>query len=146
MKIKLLCVGKNNRSIWLESLKEYSKRVNQYVSFTVEYVYVGKIGKKSIPYVIKKDESKKLLLKIKKDDVVVFLYERGKKLSSTAFSKTIENYQSNSANSLVFVVSGPYGFLYQIYTNFINQMSLWDMTFSHQMVRLFFCEQLYRAT
>lgn len=54
MKIKLLCIGKNNRSVWLESLKEYSKRVNQYASFTVEYVYVGKIGKKVSLMLLKK--------------------------------------------------------------------------------------------
>ena len=95
MKIKLLCVGKNNRSYWFKSLEDYFKRINKYASFTIEYVSEVKKGKKNIPYLIKKEETKKLILKIKKEDVVVLLDEKGKSLNSSAFARKIENYQNN---------------------------------------------------
>lgn len=145
MKIKLLCVGKNNRSVWFKSLEDYFKRINQYASFTIEYVSEVKKGKKKIPYLIKKEETKKIILKIKKEDVVVLLDERGKSLNSSAFARKIENYQNDGVQSLVFIIGGVYGFADEIYENFPNRICLSEMTFSHQMVRLFFCEQLYRA-
>lgn len=145
MKIKLLCVGKNNRSVWFESVTDYTKRVNQFTSFTIDYVTEGKTGKKSIPAVIKKEEAKKLLQKLNTEDVVVLLDEKGKSLNSKAFAKTIENHQNSGVRNLVFVIGGAFGFSDQIYERFPHKIRLSDMTFSHQMVRLFFCEQLYRA-
>tara|TARA_B100000886_G_C20206348_1_gene400575 strand:- start:155 stop:628 length:474 start_codon:yes stop_codon:yes gene_type:complete len=145
MKIKLLCVGKNNRSDWFKSLEDYFMRINQYASFTIEYVSEVKKGKKNIHYLIKKEETKKLMLKIKKEDVVILLDEKGKSLNSLAFARKIENYQKNSVQSLVFIIGGAYGFSDEIYSNFTNRICLSEMTFSHQMIRLFFCEQLYRA-
>ncbi len=145
MKIKLLCVGKNNRSAWFESVEDYFKRVNQFTSFDIEYMSEVKTGKKSIPDIIKKEEAKKLLLKIKKNDIVVLLDEKGKSLNSEGFAKTIENYQNSGVQNLVFIIGGAYGFSDHFYAKFPNRMRLSDMTFSHQMVRLFFCEQLYRA-
>lgn len=76
MKIKLLCVGKNNQSEWFDSVDDYLKRVNQYTSFTIDYVSEVKTGKKSIPDLIKKEEGKKLLSKIKKEDLVILLDEK----------------------------------------------------------------------
>ena len=145
MKIKLLCVGKNNRSVWFKSLEDYFKRINKYASFTIEYVSEVKKGKKNISYLIKKEETKKLILKIKKEDVVVLLDEKGKSLNSSAFARKIENYQNNGVQSLVFIIGGAYGFADEIHKNFPNRICMSEMTFSHQMVRLFFCEQLYRA-
>ena len=145
MKIKLVCIGKNNRSDWLKSLEDYFKRINKYTSFTIEYVSEVKKGKKNISYLIKKEETKKLILKIKKEDVVILLDEKGKSLSSSAFAKKIEHYQNNGVQSLVFIIGGAYGFTKEIYAIFPNRICLSEMTFSHQMVRLFFCEQLYRA-
>tara|TARA_B100000989_G_C19341998_1_gene385386 strand:+ start:94 stop:567 length:474 start_codon:yes stop_codon:yes gene_type:complete len=145
MKIKLLCVGKNNRSLWFKSIEDYFKRINLYTSFTIEYVSYVKAGKKNIPSVVKKEETKKLMLKIKKEDFVVLLDEKGKSLNSSAFARKIENYQNNGVQSLVFIIGGAYGFSDEIYANYTNRISLSEMTFSHQMIRLFFCEQLYRA-
>jgi 23S rRNA (pseudouridine1915-N3)-methyltransferase len=145
MKIKLLCVGKNNQSEWFDSVDDYLKRVNQYTSFTIDYVSEVKTGKKSIPDLIKKEEGKKLLSKIKKEDLVILLDEKGKSFNSLAFAKKIETHQKNSVRNLVFIIGGAFGFSDQIYTSFPNRMRLSDMTFSHQMIRLFFCEQLYRA-
>ena len=145
MKIKLLCVGKNNRSLWFKSIEDYFKRINLYTSFTIEYVSYVKAGKKNIPSEVKKEETKKLMLRIKKEDVVLLLDEKGKSLNSSAFARKIENYQNNGVQSLVFIIGGAYGFSDEIYANYTNRISLSEMTFSHQMARLFFCEQLYRA-
>jgi 23S rRNA (pseudouridine1915-N3)-methyltransferase len=145
MKIKLLCVGKNNNSIWVDSLEHYSKRINQYTAFSIEYIPVVKTGKKSNPELVKNEEAKKLLLKIKKDDYVILLDEKGKAFSSKTFAETIENMQNMGVRDLVFIIGGAFGFSEKIYLNFDYKVRLSDMTFSHQMIRLFFCEQLYRA-
>ena len=145
MKIKLLCVGKNNNSIWFDSMEHYSKRINQYVNFSIEYIPDVKTGKKSNPEMVKNEEAKKLLLKIKKDDVVILLDEKGKAFSSKTFAKNVENQQNMGVKNLVFIIGGAFGFSEKIYLTFNNKVRLSDMTFSHQMIRLFFCEQLYRA-
>ena len=145
MKIKLLCIGKNNNSIWFDSMEHYSKRINQYVNFSIEYIPDVKTGKKSNPELVKNEEAKKLLLKIKKDDVVILLDEKGKAFSSKTFAETIENQQNMGIRNLVFIIGGAFGFSEKIYLTFNNKVRLSDMTFSHQMIRLFFCEQLYRA-
>ena len=145
MKIKLLCVGKNNNSIWFDSMEHYSKRINQYVNFSIEYIPDVKTGKKSNPELVKNEEAKKLLLKIKKDDVVILLDENGKAFSSKAFAETVENHQNMGVRNLVFIIGGAFGFSENIYLTFDKKIRLSDMTFSHQMIRLFFCEQLYRA-
>ena len=84
------------------------------------------------------------MLKIKKEDAVILLDEKGKSLNSSAFTRKIENYQNNSLQSLVFIIGSTYGFSDEIYSNFTNKIYLSEMTFSHQMILLFFCEQLYR--
>ena len=145
MKIKLLCVGKNNNSIWFDSMEHYTKRINQYVNFSIEYIPDVKTGKKSNPELVKNEEAKKLLLKIKKDDVVILLDEKGKAYSSKAFAETVENYQNMGVRNLVFIIGGAFGFSENIYLTFDKKIRLSDMTFSHQMVRIFVAEQLYRA-
>jgi len=145
MKIKLICVGKNNNSIWFDSVEHYSKRINQYVNFSIEYIPDVKTGKKSNPELVKNEEAKKLLLKIKKDDVVILLDEKGKAFSSKTFAENVENHQNMGIRNLVFIIGGAFGFSKKIYLNYNNKVRLSDMTFSHQMIRLFFCEQLYRA-
>jgi len=145
MKITLLCIGKNKDSCWLDVMENYSKRINQYVNFSIEYIPDVKTGKKSNPELVKNEEAKKLLLKIKKDDVVILLDEKGKAFSSKTFAEIIENQQNMGIRNLVFIIGGAFGFSEKIYLTFNNKVRLSDMTFSHQMIRLFFCEQLYRA-
>ncbi len=145
MKITLLCIGKNKDSCWLDVMENYSKRINQYQQFNIDYLPDVKTGKKSIPEQIKKEEAKKILSKVKKEDTVILLDEKGKAFTSYAFAKTIEQQQNQSIKSLVFIVGGAYGFSEEIYAAYPTKMRLSDMTFSHQMIRLFFCEQLYRA-
>ena len=145
MKIKLLCVGKNNNSIWFDSMEHYSKRINQYVNFSVEYIPDVKTGKKSNPELVKNEEAKKLLLKIKKDDVVILLDENGKAFSSKAFAETVENHQNMGVRNLVFIIGGAFGFSENIYLTFNKKIRLSDMTFSHQMIRLFFLRTIIQS-
>jgi 23S rRNA (pseudouridine1915-N3)-methyltransferase len=126
-------------------MEHYTKRINQYVNFSIEYIPDVKTGKKSNPELVKNEEAKKLLLKIKKDDVVILLDEKGKAFSSKAFAETVENHQNMGVRNLVFIIGGAFGFSENIYLSFDKKIRLSDMTFSHQMIRLFFCEQLYRA-
>ena len=145
MKIKLLCVGKSSSNDWLESIAEYSKRINLYAPFEIDFVPDIKTGKKNIPSQLKKVEGEKLLQKIKKGDVVILLDEKGKSYNSISFAKEIQSHQNKGTQRLVFIIGGAFGFSDLLYQQFSNKIRLSDMTFSHQMIRLFFCEQLYRA-
>lgn len=145
MKIKLLCVGKSSSNDWLESIAEYSKRINLYAPFEIDFVPDIKTGKKNIPSQLKKAEGEKLLQKIKKGDVVILLDEKGKSHNSISFAKEIQSHQNKGTQRLVFIIGGAFGFSDLLYQQFSNKIRLSDMTFSHQMIRLFFCEQLYRA-
>lgn len=145
MKIKLLCIGKNNPNDWLDSIEQYTKRINAYAPFEIDYIPEVKTGKKSNPSQLKKAEGEKLLQKIKKGDIVILLDEKGKAYNSVSFSKEIQKYQNSGTQRLIFIIGGAFGFSEAIYSQFPNKIRISDMTFSHQMIRLFFCEQLYRA-
>jgi 23S rRNA (pseudouridine1915-N3)-methyltransferase len=145
MEIQLWCVGKTDRSFWSPAVEEYSKRIQHYIKFSIHFLPEAKAAKKSLPQQLKNDEATRLLQKIKPNDVVILLDEKGKSFSSVAFSKEIEQYMVSSTRRLIFIVGGAFGFSELLYDKFPKRMCLSSMTFSHQMVRLFFCEQLYRA-
>jgi 23S rRNA (pseudouridine1915-N3)-methyltransferase len=145
MEIQLMCIGKTDRSIWSEAMAKYQNRLEHYIKFSVIYLPNIKRSKKIDHVKVKMEESKILLQKVKTSDTVILLDERGKSLSSLAFSKEIENFMINGNNKIIFLIGGPYGFSKEIYEKFPNSIALSKMTFSHKMVRLFFCEQLYRA-
>ena len=145
MEIQLLCIGKTDRSFWAEALEMYEKRLQHYVKFSIRYLADVKTSKKSDPSKIKLEETKLLLEKIKPGDMVFLLDEKGKMFNSAEFSKEIENQMNSGKKKVLFVIGGAYGFSEELYQKFPERMALSKMTFSHQMVRLFFCEQLYRA-
>ena len=145
MEIQLLCIGKTDRSFWAEALEMYEKRLQHYVKFSIRYLADVKTSKKSDPSKIKLEETKLLLEKIKPGDMVILLNEKGKMFNSAEFSKEIENQMNSGKKKVLFVIGGAYGFSEELYQKFPERMALSKMTFSHQMVRLFFCEQLYRA-
>ena len=145
MEIQLMCIGKTDRSIWSEAMAKYQYRLKHYIKFSVIYLPSIKISKKIDPIKVKTEEGKILLKNISSSDTVILLDESGKSLSSNAFSKEIENYMINGNNKIIFLIGGPYGFSNEIYNKFPKSIALSKMTFSHQMIRLFFCEQLYRA-
>lgn len=138
MEIQLLCIGKTDRSFWAEALEMYEKRLQHYVKFSIRYLADVKTSKKSDPSKIKLEETKLLLEKIKPGDMVILLDEKGKMFNSAEFSKEIENQMNSGKKKVLFVIGGAYGFSEELYQKFPERMALSKMTFSHQMVRLFF--------
>ena len=145
MEIVLLCIGKTDRTFWVDPIEEYVKRLKHYTKFSIYCVNDNKVQKKMQPSELKNKEAKSILQKIKPGDFVYLLDEKGKSFSSNGLSKKIEQHMIGASQRIVFIIGGAYGFSEKIYLKFPNKISLSDMTFSHQMVRLFFCEQLYRA-
>ena len=140
-----MCIGKTNRSFWSDAVLEYQKRLKHYVRFSIIYLPEIKILKKIDKIKVKIQEGKLLLQKLNPNDTVILLDEKGKSLDSKTFSKEIENYMIKGKKKIIFVVGGAYGFSDEVYKIFPSRFALSKMTFSHQMVRLFFCEQLFRA-
>ena len=145
MEIVLLCVGKTDRTFWSDATEEYVKRLKHYTKFSMQFVADPKANKKTKPIDIKNVEAEKVLLKIKPGDFVYLLDEKGKSFTSNSFSKQIEKHMVSGTQRIVFIIGGAFGFSETLYQKFPQKISLSEMTFSHQMIRLFFCEQLYRA-
>ncbi len=145
MKITLIAVGKTEDKYLIEGIEKYLNRLKHYINFTVLIIPDIK-NTKSLSEAQQKSKEAELINKqINPTDVVLLLDEKGKKYSSVSFSQYLNKQMIGSVQNLVFIIGGPYGFDESIYKRANSTMSLSDMTFSHQMVRLFFIEQLYRA-
>ncbi len=145
MKITLLCIGKTDEKYLLEGIEKYTKRLKFYVNFSIVVLPDIK-NVKSLSAEQQKDKEALLILKqLKPQDFVALLDEHGKEFRSLEFSAYLEKMMIQSVQHLVFVIGGPYGFDQKIYDRAKSKISLSKMTFSHQMIRLFFTEQLYRA-
>ena len=144
MNILLLCIGKTD-SMEIESLISlYEKRLRHYIRF--ERIEIPDIKRKNqSPEQQKSVEADLILKKIQVQDYLVILDEKGKEWRSIEWAADLEKQMVQGLQRQVFLVGGPYGFAPSIYQRANRQMSLSKMTFSHQMVRLFFVEQLYRA-
>jgi len=145
MKIQLLLVGKTNESFLIEGFSMYEKRITNYIDFKTITIPELKNTKNISFEVIKKQESDLILKNITATDYVVLLDDKGKSLSSLEFAKFISSQMLKSTKKLVFIVGGAYGFSETIYNRANDKISLSKMTFSHQLVRIIFAEQLYRA-
>lgn len=145
MKIRLLCVGKTDNVQLQQLINDYEKRLRFYVKFAQETIPDIKNTKHLSEIQQKEKEGKAILEKLQPTDVVVLLDARGKSYSSIGFSAYIQQKMNAGIKQLVFVIGGPYGFADNVYREVREQISLSTMTFSHQMIRLFFTEQLYRA-
>lgn len=145
MKITLLVIGKTTESYFVEAIGEYQKRLKFYIPFELEVIPELKNTKGLTFEQQKEKEADLLLAKFQSGDSVVLLDERGKTFSSMEFATYIEKQMHVVSKRLIFVVGGPYGFSQRIYDRANGKISLSKMTFSHQMVRLFFVEQIYRA-
>ena len=144
MKIKLLVVGKTSESFLASLISDYHKRINRFVNF--EIIEINNINiKKANSLEIQKKEGIKILEKVDKKDQMFILDEKGKSYNSIDFSKFIENRMVNSSKNIIFIIGGAYGFSENIYSRSNSIISLSKMTFSHQIIRLFMVEQLYRA-
>ena len=145
MKILLLVIGKTDEDYLNTGIKKYVGRLGHYVSFELKEIPDIRNRKTLSEDQQKKAESFLLLQQLQPGDHVVLLDENGSQYSSVAFSENLEKLMASGAKRLVFIVGGPYGFAQEVYDKANAKMSLSAMTFSHQMVRLIFVEQLYRA-
>ena len=144
MKIKLLVVGKTSNSHLSSLINDYSKRINYYMKF--EIIMINNVKLKKInPLELKKIEGNSLLKKINKKDLVFLLDEKCSSYSSIQFSELIEKKTITKSKDLIFVIGGAYGFSSDLYDRCNSKISLSKMTTSHQLIRLFVAEQLYRA-
>ncbi len=145
MKIILLLIGKTDASFLTDAINEYKNRLGHYIPF--EMAIIPDIRNvKNLSEIQQKEKEGELLLKaLQPGDHVVLLDEKGKEFTSMQFASYIEKKQHTVSKRLVFVVGGPYGFSESVYNAAAEKIALSKMTFSHQMVRLFFIEQLYRA-
>lgn len=143
MEIKLIVVGKTKSSELVRLINEYVKRINFYKKFKIIVVNSLK-SKKNSEKEIKKIEGENVLKNIKKNELIFLLDENGKSFNSRKFADFLSNkFKTNK--SIVFVVGGAYGFSNEIKQKSNEIISLSEMTFSHQIIRLFFSEQVYRA-
>lgn len=145
MKITLAVVGKINNSFLNVGIDEYTKRTSFYLPFNIQYISDVKNTRKLTEQQQKQLEGQNILASLDRSDYVVLLDEHGKEFTSMEFSKYIEKKMASVPKRLVFVVGGPYGFSPEVYDRANEKISLSKMTFSHEMIRLIFTEQLYRA-
>ncbi len=144
MKIKLITVGKTDEDYLKVGVLKYESRLKHYINFENEVIPDIKTGKKLNVSLQKEVEGKEILKSISKSEFVVLLDENGQEFNSVDFSHFLQK-KMNSGMDLTFVIGGPFGFSDEVYSKANIKIGLSQMTFSHQMVRLFFTEQLYRS-
>lgn len=145
MKIVLAVVGKTTNGYLRQGIDEYTSRLSHYIPFSIEYIDDVKNTRNLSEQQQKTAEGKSILVMLDKGDYVVLLDEHGKEFTSVQFSKHIEKRMASGARRMVLVVGGPYGFSQDVYDRANELLSLSKMTFPHEMIRLIFTEQLYRA-
>lgn len=145
MKITLLAVGKTNDKAIQELIERYITRLKHYAKFEIKTLPDVKVGKNTPTLQAKEMEGRKILENVSTSDLVILLDERGMELSSTQFAEMLQKHFATSPRDMVFVIGGPYGFSQDVYERADKKLSLSRMTLTHEMVRLFFTEQLYRA-
>ena len=145
MEIKLICIGKTDDLELRKIISNYENRLKYYIKFSFLYVPDIKDAKNLSQDQQKTKEALLIEKQLKPSDIVVLLDEKGKQFSSVNFSEFLNKKMSSGCKRLVFVIGGPYGFDKIVLNKYTAKISLSKMTFSHQMIRLFFIEQLYRA-
>lgn len=145
MKITLIVVGRTVEKHYITAINDYIERTKHFISFDMEVIPELKNTKNLTMEQQKEKEGELILKAFQPGDVVVLLDEFGKEFRSVDFASWIEKKMSTVNKRLVFVIGGPYGFSQKVYATAQEKISLSKMTFSHQMVRLIFVEQLYRA-
>ena len=145
MKIKLLAIGKTDHKQLIQLISEYQKRLKHYVKFELEIIADIKNAKNLSQLQQKEKEGQLILSKIQTSDQLLLLDDKGKHFTSIEFSQFLQKKMNSGLKQLVFVIGGPYGFSKEVYKKASGKISLSKMTFSHQMIRLFFIEQLYRG-
>lgn len=145
MTIKLLAIGKTDSKELQNLIEDYQKRLGFYIKFEFEIIPDLKNAKNLTEDQQKQKEGELILGKLNTTDVLILLDEHGKQMDSVSFSNYLQKHMNSGIKQLVFAIGGPYGFSPEVYNKAQGKLSLSKMTFSHQMVRLFIVEQLYRA-
>lgn len=145
MKITLLCMGKTDDREIRSLLSYYTERLPRHWNFEITEISDVKNARHLSLEVLKKEEAKLFSNLISNTDINVLLDEKGKEFTSREFASKIKFWQNSSVKKLNFIIGGAYGFSEEMYAKAHEKMALSKMTFTHQMIRLFFTEQLYRA-
>uniref|UniRef100_UPI00404ACE36 23S rRNA (pseudouridine(1915)-N(3))-methyltransferase RlmH n=1 Tax=Flavobacterium sp. TaxID=239 RepID=UPI00404ACE36 len=145
MNIKLIAIGKTDNESLKNLITAYQKRLSFYISFDFECIPDLKNAKNLSEKQQKEKEGELILSKINPTDYLILLDENGKSFTSENYSDFLQKKMNAGIKTLVFVIGGPYGFSESVYAKSSEKIALSKMTFSHQMIRLFFIEQTYRA-
>ena len=145
MKITLAVIGKTETGYVRQGIDEYVKRLQHYIQFDIRYIGDVKSTRNMSEAQQKSAEGKALLAALETSDHVVLLDEHGTERTSMDYSQWLQRRMSSGSKRVVFVVGGPYGFSQEVYDRANEKISLSKMTFPHELVRLVFVEQLYRA-
>ena len=145
MNIKLLAIGKTDNKALQTLIDDYTKRLSFYIKFDLEIIPDVKNVKNLSEIQQKEKEGELILSKISSTDQLILLDENGTTFSSIGFSDYLQKKMNAGIKTLAFVIAGPYGFSDELYKKAKGKISLSEMTFSHQMVRLFVIEQMYRG-
>lgn len=145
MNIRLLAIGKTDNKSLQTLIDDYTKRLSFYIKFDLEIIPDIKNVKNLSEAQQKEKEGELILSKLAATDQLILLDEKGSTFSSVGFSDYLQKKMNAGIKTLVFVIGGPYGFSEEIYKKAQGKISLSAMTFSHQMVRLFVIEQMYRG-
>ena len=143
MNIKLIYISKNKSNNIEFLVEDYEKKINHFISYSS--LGLKNKNQKSEKKLIQKSESNLILKNIKNNDLVILLDEKGKEFSTKDFSKFISDKMMNRTKNIVFIIGGAYGFSSEFKKKFKLKIALSKLTFSHDMARLFFSEQLYRS-
>tara|TARA_B100000965_G_scaffold88482_1_gene71843 strand:- start:388 stop:855 length:468 start_codon:yes stop_codon:yes gene_type:complete len=143
MNIKLIYISKNKSNNIEFLVEDYEKKINHFISYSSLGLKIK--NQKSEKKLIQKSESNLILKNIKNNDLVILLDEKGKEFSTKDFSKFISDKMMNRTKNIVFIIGGAYGFSSEFKKKFKLKIALSKLTFSHDMARLFFSEQLYRS-
>ena len=145
MTIKLITIGKTDNKELKSLIDEYSRRLGFYIKFSFDIIPDIKNVKNLSEDQQKQKEGELLINKLNSGDILILLDEQGKTFDSLGFSAYLQKHMNSGIKQLVFAIGGPYGFSPEVYNNANGKISISKMTFSHQMIRLFFIEQLYRG-
>lgn len=145
MKVRLIVVGKTSSALLKDLEKIYEQRLMHYLSYERIELSDIKQASSSSPQVLKEKEGQLILSKVADDQKLILLDEQGMQMSSVGFSDLISKHFLHQSQMLVFCIGGAYGFSNEVYARANVKLALSKMTFSHQMVRTIFLEQLYRA-
>ena len=145
MEIKIIAIGKTDRTELEQLIKSYQNRLKHYVRFSIEIIPDIKNSKNFSEKKRKEKEGELILKKIFDSDFVILLDENGSEMNSIKFSNFLQKKMNSGLKRLILVIGGPYGFSQSIYNKSFTKLAVSKMTFSHQMVRLFVIEQLYRG-